>query len=403
MSGIPVNAHKTIDQLQQFTDGLFQVNFPTLGISALVVGSILVFRHFLPRLPVPLFAVLTGIGASYAYDFAGHGIAVIGPVPGGLPSFTFPVVSWDELLKLIPIALSCFVIIIAQSAATSRVFAVSHHERVDEDADILGLSAANTAAALSGAFVVNGSPTQTAMADLAGARSQVAQLVFAGIVLLVLLLFTGPLQYLPRSVLAGIVFTIAVGLVDIRNLRDIRRESPGEFKLAIVTAVIVALVGLEQGILLAVALSLLRHVRHSYRPHTAVLAPDKAGRWSPVPAKPGLETEPGLVVYRFGADLFYANDNRFGDEVRALIEHAPAPVRWFVVDASAMTDIDYSAAHSLRDLCADLKRCGINLVFGRVNTYLRADMDRHGITSAIGEEYIFSTLHEALASVHGES
>jgi SulP family sulfate permease len=403
MSGIPVNAHKTIDQLQQFTDGLFQVNFPTLGISALVVGSILVFRHFLPRLPVPLFAVLTGIGASYAYDFAGHGIAVIGQVPGGLPSFTFPVVSWDELLKLIPIALSCFVIIIAQSAATSRVFAVSHHERVDEDADILGLSAANTAAALSGAFVVNGSPTQTAMADLAGARSQVAQLVFAGIVLLVLLFFTGPLQYLPRSVLAGIVFTIAVGLVDIRNLRDIRRESPGEFKLAIVTAVIVALVGLEQGILVAVALSLLRHVRHSYRPHTAVLAPDKAGRWSPVPAKPGLETEPGLVVYRFGADLFYANDNRFGDEVRALIEHAPAPVRWFVVDASAMTDIDYSAARSLRDLCADLKRCGINLVFGRVNTYLRADMDRHGITSAIGEEYIFSTLHEALASVHGGS
>ena len=122
-----------------------------------------------------------------------------------------------------------------------------------------------------------------------------------------------------------------------------------------------------------------------------------------MPAKPGLETEPGLVVYRFGADLFYANDNRFGDEVRVLIEHAPAPVRWFVVDASAMTDIDYSAARSLRDLCADLKRCGINLVFGRVNTYLRADMDRHGITSAIGEEYIFSTLHEALASVHGGS
>ena len=115
--------------------------------------------------------------------------------------------SWDELLKLVPITLSCFVIIIAQSAATSRVFAVLHHERVDEDADILGLSAANAAAALSGAFVVNGSPTQTAMAELAGARSQVAQLVFAGIVLLVLLFFTGPLQYLPRSVLAGIVFT----------------------------------------------------------------------------------------------------------------------------------------------------------------------------------------------------
>ena len=403
MVGIPVHANKTIDQLQQVIDGLLQVNFPTLGISALVVSCILGFRHFLPRLPVPLFAVLAGIGASYAYDFTNHGIAVIGPVPGGLPSLAFPAVSWDELLKLVPITLSCFVIIIAQSAATSRVFAARHHERVDEDADILGLSAANAAAALSGAFVVNGSPTQTAMADAAGARSQVAQLVFVGIVVLVLLFFTGPLQYLPRSVLAGIVFTIAVGLIDLRSLRDIRSESPGEFKLAIVTAAVVALVGVEHGILLAIALSLLRHVRHSYRPHTMVLAPDEAGRWLPVSATPGLETEPGLVVYRFGADLFYANDNRFADEVRALIEHAPTPVHWFVVDASAMTDIDYSAARSLHDLCDDLKRCGITLVFGRVNAYLRADMDRHCITSAIGEKFIFSTLHEALSAVRMDS
>ena len=403
MSGIPVHAHKTIDQLQQVAHGLLQVNLPTLGISALVVSCILGFRYFLPRLPIPLFTVVAGICASYAYDFAGYGIAVIGPVPGGLPSLTFPVVSWDELLKLVPVALSCFVIIIAQSAATSRVFAVRHHERLDEDADILGLSAANAAAALTGAFVVNGSPTQTAMADLAGARSQIAQLVFAGIVLLVLVFFTGPLQYLPRSVLAGIVFTIALGLIDIRSLRDIRNESPGEFKLAIVTAAVVALAGLEQGILLAIVLSLLRHVRHSYRPHTMVLVPDEAGRWLPMPAMPGLETEPGLVVYQFGADLFYANDKRFADEVHALIEHAPAPVRWFVIDAGAMTDIDYSAARSLRNLCADLKRSEIKLVFGRVNTYLRADMDRHGITLAIGEKYIFPTLHEALFAVHGKT
>lgn len=397
MFGIPVHAHNTVDQLQQLFEGLQQVNLPTLGISLLVVSGILGFHHFLPRLPVPLLAVLTGIGASYAYDFAGHGIAVIGPVPGGLPTLAFPAVSWDELLKLVPIAISCFVIIIAQSAATSRVFGVLHHERVDEDADILGLSAANAAAALSGAFVVNGSPTQTAMADLAGARSQVAQLAFAGIVLLVLLFFTEPLQYLPRSVLAGIVFTIAVGLVNIPSLRGIRRESPGEFILAMVTAAVVALVGLEQGILLAVALSLLRHVRHSYRPHTMVLVPDNSNRWLPMAAKPGLQTKPGLIVYRFGADLFYANDNRFADEVRALIAHAPNPVRWFVVDAGAMTDIDYSAARCLRDLCDELTRREIKLVFGRVNSYLRADMDRHGIISATGEALIFSTMHEAIA------
>src|SRR5512132_3413782 len=192
-----------------------------------------------------------------------------------------------EVLALLPVAASCFVVIIAQSAATARVFALRYRERVAEDADILGLSAANAAAAVSGAFVVNGSPTQTAMADRAGARSQLTQLVFAGIVLLVLLALTGPLQYLPRCVLAAIVFTIALGMIDATGLRDIRRESPGEFYLAVGTTAVVVMVGVEEGILLAIVLSLLRHVRHSYRPHTMVLTPDASGRWTSVPATPG--------------------------------------------------------------------------------------------------------------------
>jgi MFS superfamily sulfate permease-like transporter len=290
--------------------------------------------------------------------------------------------------------------IIAQSAATSRVFAVRHRERIDENSDILGLSAANAAAAVSGTFVVNGSPTQTAMADGAGARSQVAQLVFAGIVLLVLLFLTGPLQFLPRCVLASIVFTIALGMIDVPGLRDVLRESPGEFRLAALTAVAVVAIGVEQGILMAIALSLLRHVRHSYRPHTTVLATDTKGRREPVPATPGIETGPNLIVYRFGADLFYANSDRFVDEVRALVEHAPTPVRAFVVDASTTTDIDYSAARAVLDLINDLTQRNVTLVFARASPYLRSDLDRHGITRAIGERWIFTSLHEALAALN---
>jgi high affinity sulfate transporter 1 len=402
MLGIAVNANRTVDQLWQLMHGVTQTRLPTLGLSTLVVSAILVCRRFSPRLPVPLFAVVAGIAASSYYDFAGHGIAVIGPVPGGLPSLAFPRVGWHEVLALLPIAASCFVIIIAQSAATSRVFALRHRERVDGNADILGLSAANVSAALCGAFVVNGSPTQTAMADGAGASSQIAQLVFAGVVLLVLLFLSAPLQYLPNSVLAGIVFTVAVGLVDVKSLGQIRRESPGEFLLASATAAVVVLVGIDQGMLMAITVSLPRHVRHSYRPHTTVLAPDEGGRWLPVPALPGTETEPGLVVYRFGADLFYANDTRFTDEVRALVDSAPNRVRWFVVDASAMTDLDYSAARSLCDLCDDLRRRGVELVFARVSPFLRADMDRHGVREAIGDAHLFARLHEALAMVRGE-
>jgi len=401
MLGIAVHSARTLAQAWEILQSLSQTNVPTLALSVLVAGGILIGNRVAPRWPFALFAVIGTIVASAEFHLADRGIAVIGPVPGGLPSIGLPEVTWSDTLALLPVAASCFVMIIAQSAATSRIFAVRYRERVDEDADILGLSAANAVAAVSGTFVVNGSPTQTAMAERAGARSQFAQLVFAGVVLVVLLVLTGPLQYLPLCVLGGIVFTIAVGMIDVRGLRSIRRESPGEFDLAIVTAAAVVVIGVEEGILLAIALSLLRHVRHSYRPHTLMLAPDATERWVPTPVTPGKETEPGLIVYRFGADLFYANHNQFADEVRTLVERAPTPVRWFVVDAGAITDIDYSAAQSIRDLLEDLARQRVCMVFARVSQYLRSDMDRHQITASIGETRIFGTLHEALAAVRG--
>ena len=398
MVGVDVQAHRTPDQLWELLRGARSFSVQNTGLSVLVVASILIGRRYVPRFPVSLLLVLATIAASAVFHFSDHGIAVIGPVPGGLPSLKLPDVSWRETLDLLPVATSCFVMIIAQSAATSRVYATMHKERVDENADILGIAAANAAAACSGAFVVNGSPTQTAMADEAGARSQFAQLVFSAVVLVVLLFLTGPLRYLPHSVLASIVFTIAVGMVNVRGLREIRCESRNEFLVALFTAAAVPAIGVEQGILLAIALSLIQHVRHSYRPHTMMLVPDATGRWEPTPAAPGLQTEPGLIVYRFGADLFYANADRFADEVRALVDYAPDHVLWFVVDAGAVTDLDYSAARTVHDLLGELAARNVSVAFARVNNYLRADLDRHGISAQLGEARIHATLHEALAA-----
>jgi high affinity sulfate transporter 1 len=403
MLGVAMTAHGTVDQLREVVSRLAEVHRPTVAVSALVVVAILACRRVLPRVPVPLIAVVSGIAASHAYDFAGRGIDVVGPVSGGLPALRLPLPTLHEVRALLPIAASCFAIIIAQSAAAARIFAERHRERLDENADILGLAAANAAAAVSGAFVVNGSLTQTAMGERAGATSQIAQLATAAVVVAILMFMTGPLQYLPRCVLAGIVFTIAVGLVDVASLRDIVAESPGEFALAMVTAAAVAIFGIEQGILLAVALSLLRHVRHSYLPHTMVLVPDATGRWMPVPATPSVQTEPGLIVYRFGADLFYANEQRFSDEVRNLVKRAPTPVRWLVVDAGAITALDYSAARMLRELRDELAQSGVGLIFARVSPFLRADMVRHRIATALGEARIFATLHEAVDSVRAPS
>src|SRR5262249_9147113 len=203
---------------------------PTVCLSTAVVAVVLGCRALAPRLPGPLFAVAGAVAASAAFDFSGHGIAVIGPVVGGLPRLTLPHVSWREVRTLFPIAASCFLMIVAQSAATARAYAARHREPLDENSDLVGLAAANAAAALSGTFVVNGSPTQTAMVEGSGGRSQVAHLATAAVVALVLVFLTAPLQYLPQCVLGAIVFTIAVGLVDVRGLRDIGRESPGELR-----------------------------------------------------------------------------------------------------------------------------------------------------------------------------
>jgi SulP family sulfate permease len=203
-------------------------------------------------------------------------------------------------------------------------------------------------------------------------------------------------------VLASIVFTIAVGMIDIAGLRSILQESRGEFMLAIATAAAVVAVGVEQGILFAIGFSLVRHVRHSYEAHSMVLVPDASGRWEPAPARPGLQTEPGLIVYRYGADLFYANADHFADEVRELVEKAPAPSQWLVFDAEAIGDVDLSAAQTIRSLLEDLNRKGVRAVFGRVNRYLLSDMRRHRLAAVIGDGRIFPTLHEALDAIRAE-
>jgi sulfate permease, SulP family len=398
MLGLAVKSRRTVVQLAQVFRDLPHVHLPSLLLSGVVLAGVLTLGRFAPRIPGPMIAVAGAIAASSAWNFAARGIATIGPVAGGLPHLGLPDMSWHELELLVPVAGSCFVMIVAQSAATARIYAARHQQPLDENADLAGLCAANTAAALSGTFVVNGSPTQTAMVESSGGRSQIAHVATAAVVALVLLFLTHPLQYLPRCVLGAIVFIVAIRLVDLRGLWAMRRESPGEYALAMTTAGVVVLVGVEQGIVLAMVLSLLRIVKHTYHPHSAVLKLDKAGVWQLNPVVPGAVSEPGLVIYRFGAPLFYANAGRFAEEILLLAGPAPSLVRWVVVDAGAITHVDYTAARVVQELLKDLAQRGVELVFAHVQSDLRPDLDRHHLTEAIGGNRIFNSLHEALAS-----
>jgi high affinity sulfate transporter 1 len=395
MLGLSLQAHRTVFQVAEIVRSLPRVSWPSMGLSTLVIGGVLLLDRLVPRIPAPLIAVVGSIAASAAWDFSGRGIGVIGPVAGGLPHLAWPMVGWHDIESLIPIAGSCVVMIIAQSAATARVYALRHHQELDENVDLAGLAAANAAAALSGAFVVNGSPTQTALAERSGGQSQFTQVSTALVVALTLAFLTGPIQYLPRCVLGSIVFLVAIRLCDFSGLANIRKESPVEYLLAIATAAVVVIVGVEQGIILAMVTSLLRIVHHSYRPHTAVLVQGSDGIWQLTPVVPGALTEPGLVIYRFGAALFYANAGMFSDEIRRLV--VPG-LQWVVVDAGPIAHVDYSAARVVQALQKDLAAAGVTLVFAHVESDLKPDLDRHHLTEAIGPNHIFDTLHGALAA-----
>jgi MFS superfamily sulfate permease-like transporter len=404
MLAVPVDSRRPVVQLWEVLRGLPQVHLPNVTLAASVLVFVMVLRHFVPKVPAALVAVVGSIAASAALNFEGHGIAIIGPVAGGLPHLGLMGIenlrgmNWKEIETLLTVSASCAVMILTQSAATSRIYAAKHLQEVNENIDLFGLSAANAAAALSGGFVVNGSPTQTAMMEDAGGRSQMAQIATAAFVGLVLLFLTRPLQYLPVCVLGVLVFLVALRLIDLKALEDIRAESPQEYGLALMTATVVLLVGVEQGIVLAMVVSLLRVVQHSYHPHSGVLVADGSGTWKLVPVGPNVVTEPGLVLYRFGAALFYANAGRFLEEVSSVLRPMPSTVRWVIVDAEAMTHVDYSAARVVTALKKNLTLAGVELAFARMPWDLRAEFDRHHLTEVIGPTWIFNRLHDAIAA-----
>lgn len=400
---LPMHTHQPLKQLLTIIRELPQTHWPTLALSLAVIATILLLRRLAPRLPGALIAVVAAIAASASLDLPSYGIEIIGPVSGGFPHLTLPPLDWGLIHRLLPTAGACFIMIVAQSAVTARAYATRHHQSLDSNRDLLGLSAANAAAACSGTFVVNGSPTQTAMVESSGGSSQLAHLSTALVVLLVLLFLTGPLQYLPISALGAIVFTIAVHLVDLKGLRDLQQKSHEEWVVALITAAAVVVLGVEQGIVLAIVLSLLDHVRHGYRPHTAVMVRDENHHWHPESVTAARCAEPGLLVYWFGANLYYANAGHFADQARALVRDVTGPVHWLVIDARAITGMDYSAGGVLLELQEDLAQQGISLGLAHVSSDLRTDLDRLGLTAVMGEGRYFTKLSHCLNAFRARS
>jgi sulfate permease, SulP family len=370
----------------------------TVAVSLCVLAVMVGARRIDRRIPGALFAVIGAIIVSWSADLASHGVSVLGKVPGGLPTFAFPSVTGSQTVALLGTAGAIFVIILAQSAATSRAYASQYREAFDENVDLDGLGAANLAAGFSGAFVVNGSPTKTQMVDSAGGRSQVASLTTAGIVLLVLLFLTGPLQYLPNAVLSSVVFLIGIELIDLKGMRSILSVRPDEFLIAAGTAVVVVGLGVEQGIVGAVIVSMIAHLRRSYRPNDTVLVVRPSGDVKAAPVAPGVTTLPGLIVYRFTNSLYYANASHFHTEILELVDSAEPKARWLCIDCAAVYDIDYTGDQLLHELHSELQDREVRVVLSEVPDSVRRLLDRYGVTNLIGQDSYFETVSDVVAA-----
>jgi len=396
MLGLKGGGHGTLEKIWADLQQIEQINFYALVVSISVLVVIVLSKKISNKIPGALIAVIGAIVVSWALDLKAH-IHVLGVVPGGLPHVGLPEVkwSWELVSKLLPTAFAMFVIILAQSAATSRAYAARYNERFNENTDLVGLALANIGASLSGTFVVNGSPTKTQMIDSAGGRSQLSILFTGVIVLLVLLFLTGPLAYMPEAVLSAVVFLIGVGMIDIKGMRSIFAQRRSEFWVALITLLMVVLVGVEQGIILAIVLSLIDHTRRGYRPKNAVLVATNSGGLHAQPVTTKAEAIPGLLIYRFTHSMYYANAEQLSEEITRLANSAEPPLRWFCIDFSAVDDIDYSAAETLRSIFGILKDKGIRLVIAEVMEDVKKE-SRYHLLRLFGEDAMYDTLEDVM-------
>jgi high affinity sulfate transporter 1 len=404
MLGVPKGEGGWLSQQWDWIIHIPDADVPTVLFAAGTIGISLSFKRFAPRVPGAIVAVVLSIVISAWTNAAAHGVTVVGAVERGFPPIGLPTgVTWEDAVTVLGTAVSCFVLIIAQSAATSRSFAMRHGDGVDVNRDLVGLAGANLAAGLSGTFVVNGSPTKTEILDGQHGRTQVANLTMSATVLVVAMFATALLADMPKAVLAAIVFLIGVDLIDTLGMRRLAKRRRSEFVIALITAVVVITIGVEQGIVLAIVLSIVDLVRRQYTARDFLIRPEADGGVTYAEVVKGEQSLPGLVLFRYDAPLFYANANRFVDDVRAVIEAAPEPVRWMVLDAGTIDDVDYSAGLSLAGLLDYLDSRGITFALARADDALIRTLSLYGLLARIPPDHRFSTLEEALTAFHTDT
>jgi high affinity sulfate transporter 1 len=396
--GFSVEGDGFIHELTGFVKGLVHGNTVaaalTVGLFGLVV--IVAFERLLPKVPGVLVAVVLSILAANAFNLQDHGVSLVGSLPQGFPPFTIPHVGLTDLGPLFLGALGIAMVSLADTISTASAFAARTGQEIDGSREMIGIGAANLAAGLFQGFPVSTSGSRTAVAEQAGARTQVTGLVGAVAITLILLLVPGLLRNLPQPTLAAVVIAASLSLADIAGTRRLYRQRRVEFFLSISAFLGVVLLGVLPGIAIAVGLSIGNVFRRAWWPYQAIL-----GRVAGLPgyhdvrSYPNAERLPGCVIFRFDAPVFFANTRVFRDQIRALAAAEPKP-RWIVVAAEPITDVDTTAADMLDDLDEALNARGISLVFAEMKDPVRSKIERYGLTRTIDPSHFFPTVEAAV-------
>ena len=397
--GLDLEAREPLAVLAEFAREAGQSHGTTLLVAVASLAPLLLLPRFLPKVPVSLLVVAGATVVSSLLALEDRGVAVVGEVASGLPAIKLP--SWDtgDALDLLPAAIGIFIVTYADGILTSRSFAGRHDQHVRSDQELLALGVANAAAGLSQAFPVAASGSRTAVNDQSGSRTQIAGLVGAGAVALVLLLFTDAIHDLPKAALGAVIIAAALGLIDLGAWRILARTSRAELLIAAVTAAGVVVVGVLEALVIAVAMSILDVVRRSASPHDAVVGwVERLGRYADVRLHPSATLPPGVLVYRLDDRLFFANANYVRGRIREAIHGAPQLVRAFVFDAEALNHVDTTGAHMLAHVITSLRDEGVSFSVARLKDPIRRAFADEGLLSLIGEDHVFPTIRAAVTA-----
>jgi high affinity sulfate transporter 1 len=387
---------EAISLVQGVAQGM--TNWTTFAIGASCLAVILILKRRWPKIPGVLVAVIGATLVVSIFDLATTaGVSVVGPLPQGLPSLRIPVVPLSDLSALFAGALAITLVSFADTSILSRIFALRGGYEVDENQEIIALGVANVAAGLFQGFSISSSSSRTPVAEDAGAKTQLTGVVGAVCIALLLVFAPSLLQNLPNAALGAVVISACLSLVDVKGVVQLYHLRRGEFVLSIACFLGVALFGVIQGIFIAVALAFLGFIWRAWRPHDAVMGRvDGLKGYHDITRYPEAKRIPGLVLFRWDAPLFFANAEIFGEHIRQAVADAPTRVKWVVVAAEPITDVDTTAADALSDLHEVLEREGIALCFAEMKDPVKDRLKHYSLFEKLGPDRFFPTLGRAV-------